>query len=549
MRRKEESEAIIEYPYDNVVGELYPYMEPLEKLVYIVKKAAVLAGIVAVCLYVMMAGEEDPPPEPKKILNINVIDELPAESGRISRVLGEDYWRTEDEKSSDSIQFDRDDDSIYLRQKNGSVREEKGSTIQMDTVQFFVTKEGIRSDGSFNKEKIRYVSHLYGVGERLAFQENREFSDTCPAFNPGIDTVRRLVSEGYLNEQLTDFMNQFRKLDPHKWEYTLRLTNAGETFMESAGDRWWHVEYGLYTKADTGEELMLASVYIGRNLTKQGEPQSDDATYRIEPSTESIWQLMEDPAGDMGDVRLQKVEGDAFASEESVRRFVEEQGAAFLLPEGVDATINWNCRRQEEFYYDYLVWQGVTTDYEITLAIPLMEKQYEGYYMASVIRKEAEDKTACHHILSGMMQTFRGMYYMHVVKEGETLCQIAEKYKGNQALYSRLEFYNEADHKLELFEDPNLIYPGQKVYVPLPAQYIAEIVGIVNAAEYLKVRAEPDISALFIARLPVGARVTVLAEENGYYRISWKNGEGYVKKEYLDVIVEIDKRTYYDVMR
>ena len=532
MRKKEESEDKIEYPYDNVVGELYPYMEPLEKLVYIVKKAAVLAGIAAVCLYVMMAGEEDPPPEPKKILNISVIDEFTEESEPELHVLGEDYWKTEDEESNASPRFDWANDWIYLRQEDGSIREERGSIIQTDTAQFFVMKEGIRSDGKLNAEKSRYVSHLYGVGEKTILNDYNEVIDTCGEFNSGISTVRRLVSEGYLNERITDLIDMYPKINPHEREYTLRLMDAGETLMDSTQDRSWHVEYGLYTEADTGEEFQIASVYIARDILKQGEPQDNPAMYRIDLLMESIWQLMEDPARDMGDVRLQKIEGDSFADEESVRRFVEEQGAAFLLPEGVDVKINWNCYRQEEFYYDYLVWRGETADYEITLAIPLMEKQNEGYYMSSVIRKEAEDKVPCHHILSGMMQTFRGMNYLHVVKEGESLCKIAEKYQGDQALYSRLLFYNEADDELDPFEDPNLIFPGQKVYVPLTVQ--PQTTGIVNA-QYLEVRAEPDISARLVARLPIGEKVTILAEENGYYRISLENREGYVEKEYIDV--------------
>lgn len=532
MRKKEESEEIIEYPYDNVVGELYPYMEPLEKLVYIVKKAAVLAGIVAACLYVMMAGEEDPPPEPKKILNISVIDEFPAESEPELRVLGEDYRKTEDGESNSSPQFDWANDWIYLRQEDGSAEEKRGSVIQMDTVQFFVMKEDIRSGGKLNAEELCYAVRLYGVGEKTILDSFCEGRDICEEFNSGISTVRRLVSEGYLDEQVTYLIDLYPKINPHEREYTLRLVDAGETLMESTQDRSWHVEYGLYTEADTGEEFQIASVYIARDILKQGEPQDNPAMYRIDLLMESIWQLMEDPARDMGDVRLQKIEGDSFADEESVRRFVEEQGAAFLLPEGVDVTINWNCYRQEEFYYDYLVWRGETADYEIMLAIPLMEKQNEGYYMSSVIRKEAEDKASCHHILSGMMQTFRSNEYLHIVKEGESLCKIAEKYKGDQSLYSLLLFYNEADDRPEPFENPNLIYPGQKVYVPLTVQ--PQTPGIVNA-KYLEVRAEPDISARLVARLPIGEKVTILAEENGYYRISLENREGYVEKEYIDV--------------
>lgn len=477
MRAKEQTEEMIGTAYDNVVDEVYPYMEPLEKLLLVIKRTAVLAGIAAVCLYVTAAGEKDPEPEPKKIFNISVIDEFPPESESEHRVfvLGKDYWKTRNGNSA--IRFERDDDTIYLRQEDGSVKKESGSIITMDTVQFFVPVEGWqnRSQREFDSEALRYATHLYGVGKETTFMKYKyvEFSDTCADFNSGIDTVRSLVSEGYLNERLTDFIDLFLQTARYEQEYTLRLLDMGETFMESAQDRWWHVEYGLYTKADTGEELMLASVYISRNILKQGEPQGDDAMYRIKPSMEGLWQLDEDPAKDMGDIWIQKVEGDTFASEESVRRFVEEQGAAFLLPEGVDRMITWNCRRQEEFYYDYLICRGETAYYEITLAIPLAEKRNEGYYLACVIRKEAEDKTVCHHILSGMMQTLRDEKYLHVVKEGECLCKIAEKYMGTQDLYQSLQMYDDEEGVLVLYDDisnPDLIYPGQKVYVPLDRQ-------------------------------------------------------------------------------
>ena len=472
MREKEQSEETIETAYDNVVDEVYPYREPLEKLVYVIKRAAVLAGIVAVCLYVTAAGEKDPEPEPKKILNIRVIDELPSENELELRVLKEDYWKTESGKAA--IRFNRVDASINLRQEDGNIREESGSIVTMDTVQFFVPKVVLwnRSQREFDRERLCYAIHFYGVGNETTFMHYKyqEFSDTCADFNSGIDTVRSLVSEGYLNEQMTDFIDQFLQTDRYEQEYTLRLLDAGETLMESAQDRWWHVEYGLYTKADTGEELMLASVYISKNILKQGEPQGDDAMYRIKPSMEDLWQLEEDPAKDMGDVWLQKVEGDSFASEESVRRFVDKQGASFLLPEGVDGTINWNYRRQEEFYYDYLICQGETTHYEVTLAIPLAEKRDAGYYLVSVIRKEAEDKATCRHILSGMMQTLRDEEYLHIVKEGESLCKIAEKYMGSQRLYTSLQMYDQDKETFVVYSNmsnPNLIYPGQKVYVPL----------------------------------------------------------------------------------
>ena len=63
-------------------------------------------------------------------------------------------------------------------------------------------------------------------------------------------------------------------------------------------------------------------------------------------------------------------------------------------------------------------------------------------------------------------------------------------------------------------------------------------IGVVNI-ETLKVRGEPDGDSRTVMLLPNGAEVTILAEENGFYRISLQpeddTAEGYVRKEYLDV--------------
>lgn len=475
IREKEQSEETIKTAYDNVIGEIYPYREPLEKLVYTVKRAAVLAGIVAVCTYVTTAGEKDPEPEPKKILNISVIDELPTESRSEFHVPGEDYRNSESESGNTAIRFDWYQDSIYLRQEDGSVREKRGRIIIMNTVQFFVPDEGMQRYGTFYLDEMCHVSHIYRAEEESTVMQYVEFSDTCPDFNAGIDTVRSLMSEGYLNEQMTDFADLFLQDVRYGHEYILRLLDAGLTFSDDDKDMWWHVEYGFYAKAaDTGEEFMLATVYISRNIMRQGKLQEEDATYLVKPSIEGIRQFTEDPAKNMGAVQVQRVEGDLFASEESVRHFVEEQETDFFLPEGVHETINWNCYEQQEFYYDYLVWQGETAHYEVTLAIPLMDKRDEGYYLTSVIRKEAEDKAACHNMLLGVMQTFRDEKYLHVVKEGESLCKIAEKYMGTQDLYTFLQLYDDEERAFVVYDDinnPDFIYPGQKVYVPLGRAY------------------------------------------------------------------------------
>lgn len=494
MRRKKQSEETVKTAYNSVVDVLYPYREPLERVVSIVKKAAVLAGIVVVCLNVMTVGDGDLPDTEQqelagagnvdgekfangtdegagsapRMLNISIVDEFPPESELEVRVIEEGQSIAEEE--SDSIfvqvttQHDAEHDSFRLMQEDGSIKEDDGLRVEINTVQFFVPEGGTYSFGVPN-----FSTSIYGEGEWETLCEIDEINvvgDECEDFNTGIDAARQLINEGYLNDEISELLGRFPDIDPFGREYTLRLIYAGETYREEDQTLWWDVEYGLYTTADNGEVLLPLTVEIYDVTVAQGIPDIwDDAHYRLWAYEHQLWQLMEDPVKDKGEVMLQQIRGDSFASEESINRFVEEQGAAFFLPEGVDTEVEWSCRRQEEFYYDYLVWAGETADYEVTLAIPLMEKRDEGYYLASYIRKEAEDKETCRHILSGMMQTFRGREYLHVVKEGESLCKIAEKYLKDQGLYSSIWLYNENNDAMESFLNPDLIYPGQKVYL------------------------------------------------------------------------------------
>ncbi|MCH5262664.1 MAG: SH3 domain-containing protein [Lachnospiraceae bacterium] len=63
-------------------------------------------------------------------------------------------------------------------------------------------------------------------------------------------------------------------------------------------------------------------------------------------------------------------------------------------------------------------------------------------------------------------------------------------------------------------------------------------VGSVNVTT-LRIREEPSEDATVIGLLKKEQKVNILAEYNGFYRISWQEeedtAEGYVKKEYIDV--------------
>ena len=493
-----EEKERVETPYDNIIEDLYPHREPLERAVSFVKKAAVIAGIVIFGMYTMKVGDtaqlsqkqqravggyddvEEYSGKQKKerksggrMLNISVVDELPPESELEIYIIGQDDSTYDAyEVGSDNIfsqrasLIDTEHGTIRLLQEDGSIGEDEGMKVEMNTVKFFVPEGGSRTFGIPN-----FSTTIFGEGEWEKMQEmskRQVAGEECDEFNAGIDHARQLVKEGYLNDEISDLLAGFPEIAPFEREYTLKLTYAGETFREDDATRWWDVDYNLYTTADNGEVIMLLKVEIWDVTLAMGMPEDlDDAHYRLWAYTDSLWRLIEDPVKDRGRVMLQQVLGDSFANEESVRKFVKDRGVSFFLPEGADTKVMWNCRRQEGFYYDYLVWEGETQDYEVTLAIPLMDKQDEGYLLASYIRREAEDKETCRYILSGMMQTLRGSSYLHVVKEGESLCKIAEKYLGSQGMYIWIWLYNEADDTKEDFADPDLIYPGQKVYVKL----------------------------------------------------------------------------------
>lgn len=464
-----------------------------------VKKIGKVLGIVILCLSTMKAGDGDTgnlrtgedievsdsvsnsvayagdhAGQTQETINITIVDEFPAESEIQLHILGEDRQAGEDKEDSIFVQMtnlmDTGPAEVYLVQENGCVEKDEGISIEINTAKFFVPDGGSRCFGVPN-----FFTEIFGEGEWERRQELEEIDligNDCEDFNPGIDVTRQLVNDGYLNEEITNLLSRFPEINPYERNYTLRLVNAGSTLREKDQTGWWDVDYALYTEADNGEELMLVYIDITRVTLVQGEVWGwDDAHYRIDAVVENLWQLMEDPVMDQGEVWLQQVKGNVLSDEEAVRRFVEEQGASIVVPKGADMQVEWECRRQEEFYYDYLIWQGETADYEVTLAIPLMEKQEEGYYLAFRIRKEAADKSACNHILSGMMQTFQGVPYLHVVKEGESLARIAEKYQGTQEGYPGLKRYDDDTGEVVPFANQNLIYPGQKVWMPFCREY------------------------------------------------------------------------------
>lgn len=218
--------------------------KPLKWVTDHVKRICCIAAAVVLCLCVMKTGdtqsvkgdaEDIAREEPtRKTLNITIIDEFPPESELEVRIIGESGWNTEEEYNSIFSQMtnliDTEGDEVWLIQADGSTAKEEGIAIWLNTAKFFVPDGGSRGFGIPN-----FITEIYGDGEweaRRELDEENLIGDDCGDFNEGIDATRKLVAEGYLNDEIARLLDRFPEIRPYEREYTLRLVNARETLRE-----------------------------------------------------------------------------------------------------------------------------------------------------------------------------------------------------------------------------------------------------------------------------------------------------------------------------
>lgn len=342
---------------------------------------------------------------------------------------------------------------------DGSVGREKVMTMNLNNIWVSVSGEGTRAYGVPIFSTDIQSSREREVKDKLHHVSGHD----CPRLNDGIDAARKEIMDGYFQKPLERFLSGYPEIRPEKREYTLRLTGGGWTDREEDDTSYWELDYALTTLSEEGENITVATIDITRVVKAQGFSVTDDAHYRIWSAENGMWRLMEDPADDLGRVWVSQIQGEDFCQEDEVQAYVEGKGAGFdcLLPAGADPDVEWECRKVNGRWYDFLVWKGNTSLYELTLAIPLMDEGAGGWYLASRIRKEAADKETCEHILSVMMQTFRAEEYVHRVREGESLWSIYKAYGGQDTGYEFSQFIKDSGAG-----NPGLIYEGQYLEIP-----------------------------------------------------------------------------------
>ncbi len=347
-------------------------------------------------------------------------------------------------------------------QLDGSSREEEMTMWHMNNICFSIPDDDTQRTRELGVPI--FATEIYAEGEREAEKEwHKVAGKDCKEFNEGMAKTRKLVQEGFFQKPLEEFLMRYPELMPKEREYTLKLTGGGQTDRED-GCSWWDLNYVLTTKAENGEEVPVASIDITNVFQYDGGAPLDDAHCRIWSAEGGYWRLLEDPSSDLGRNWVSQLPNEDFSSEEKILAYVKEKGAGFdhLLPNGADQNVEWDCHKEQGYWYDYLVWVGTTDTYDLTLAIPIMEKGDGSWYLASRIRKEAVNKEKCQYTLSYMMQTFRSDTYTYTVKKGDNLWNIYSRFaKGYKGQYSFSDFirYNRV-------ENPNLIYPGLRIKFP-----------------------------------------------------------------------------------
>lgn len=378
---------------------------------------------------------------------------------------------TIDEYSSGTARVNIVIDDQYLPVEDSSYSDKSLDGFRLNNIRFAVPDGGSRGFGypvfatdymsEREEEKLKEWNSMYAA-----------VGGDCPECNDGVDAAREWIAEGNLQKPIEKYLKQYPEILSVEREYVLRVTSAEETYRVEDDTSWWEVDFYLYTQKDNGESVCIGFGDIYRTVLAGGEPVwYDDAEYRILEQNSSMWKLLEKPEEDRGEIWIDFIEDDpeeegfsVFYSvpdenkEEWVENYLMQYGEKFLLPSGVKQEIQWMCHREEDFWYDYIVCNGETSEYELKVEIPLMPAGSGNWYMASRIRKEAEDKEMCTETLAVMRKTFHAVPYDHMVKKGDTLSGIAEKYLEDDRGYVRLAYEN-------MIQEPDLIYPGEVITI------------------------------------------------------------------------------------
>lgn len=238
------------------------------------------------------------------------------------------------------------------------------------------------------------------------------------------------------------------------------LAGGIEDLLENALGQEWTEEYALklnssgYFSLEKDGEL-LADIIVWPEI---GQVVVRDQRNRI----------VFDRKEDFGRILLRQEWQDVdFSSPEAIVNYVESGGTERLTKLALGETGSWSdgTRYRTEFH-EFLRFEGSFDRRQVTLYIPVTAEGQSNWVILFEAFEGSERGGNVYEMQEQIVRTFTLFPYYCVVREGDTLAAISRAYTGETDYYEEI-----ASYPTNQIADPDMIYPGQKIEIPLGLRY------------------------------------------------------------------------------
>lgn len=162
-----------------------------------------------------------------------------------------------------------------------------------------------------------------------------------------------------------------------------------------------------------------------------------------------------------------------FSSAEAIVRYMEDGGAERLTDTMLGESGSWSGgTRYQTKFHEFLRFEGEFEGRQVTLYIPITAAEQSKWILLFETFEGSEVEDNAYAIQERVIGTFTLFPYYHVVRSGDTLAAISRSYTGHTDSYEEIAAY-----PTNGIADPDKIYPGQKIEIPLGLRYQSYMVG------------------------------------------------------------------------
>lgn len=164
---------------------------------------------------------------------------------------------------------------------------------------------------------------------------------------------------------------------------------------------------------------------------------------------------------------LQEWQDVDFSSPEAIVSYMENGGAERLTKSALGEDASWSAgTRYRTEFHEFLRFEGNYDMRQVALYIPITAEEQSNWLILFETFEGSEVVENAYAIQEQVMRTFTLFPYYCVVQEGDTLAAISRSYTGQADYYEEIAAY-----PTNQISNPDMIYPGQKIEIPLGLRY------------------------------------------------------------------------------